>query len=156
MSVGVKDPDSYPYMTDEELSDEWTDFLKDKDGSRRKIILFYISISAFVKNRDTAVKKIKSVFDLFKENTDTVVLYFAPDPAINMYLPDKYPGLFSDYQNLVNSFIEEDYGIYDEGDDHIFMVRLCDAFYGDNGNLMYRFMRAKKPVMAMDYTAGLR
>ncbi len=151
MSLGVTDPDSYPYIPDEELDVEWIDFLKDNEGNRRKIILFYVSISALVQNRDTAVKKLENVFRLFKENKDKVVLYYAPDPAINIYLSDKYPDLYKDYQGLVSGFIDEDYGIYDEGNNDIFMVRLCDAFYGDNGNLMYRFMRAKKPVMAINY-----
>ncbi len=120
-------------------------------GKRKKVVLFYTSISALVENRETAIEKLKNVFALFKENKDDILLYYHPDPAIFKFLEEKDNELFNEYIGVVNQFIEEDYGVYDDGEDDTFMVRLCDAYYGDNGYVMYHCMRAKKPVMVMNY-----
>ena len=133
-------------MTEQEREE-----VTDRIGERKKVILFYTSISGLVQNRDVAVEKLKDVFQIFKENVDDVLLYYHPDPAIFRFLEEKDKELWDGYIQVVNQFIEEDYGVFDDGDDDTFMVRLCDAFYGDNGNVMYHCMRAKKPVMVMNY-----
>ncbi|MCR5790891.1 MAG: hypothetical protein K6G83_13470 [Lachnospiraceae bacterium] len=141
----------YPAIVDEELGEEWLAVLNKEDGSRKKIILCYTSISALVENSKTAVGKLTDVFRIFKENVADVILYYHPDPNIFKYLEQYNKPLFEEYTTLVNRFIEEDYGIYDDGEDDTFMVRLCDGFYGDNGTTMYHCMRAKKPVMVINY-----
>ncbi len=130
--------------------------IENKKGERKKVVLFYTSISALVENRDIAIDKLNEVFAIFKENKDDILLYYHPDPAIFRFLEEKDKELWDKYIEVVNRFIEEDYGVYDDGEDDTFMVRLCDAFYGDNGYVMYHCMRAKKPVMVMNYsiTAG--
>ena len=125
--------------------------LENERGKRKKVILFYTSISALVQNRETAIDKLKDVFSIFKENKDDILVYYHPDPAIFRFLEEKDNELWKEYIKVVNQFIEEDYGVFDDGEDDTFMVRLCDAFYGDNGYVMYHCMRAKKPVMVMNY-----
>ncbi len=125
--------------------------LENDRGKRKKVILFYTSISALVQNREIAIEKLKDVFNIFKENKDDILLYYHPDPAIFRFLEEKDSELWNGYIQVVNQFIEEDYGVFDDGEDDTFMVRLCDAFYGDNGYVMYHCMRAKKPVMVMNY-----
>nr|MCR5733510.1 hypothetical protein [Lachnospiraceae bacterium] len=142
----------YPHVEDEELAPEWIEALSDKNGNRKKLILVYISISGLIENRDVAIKKLESIFSLFKENTDTVMMYYHPDVNIDKHLVEFDAGLYEEYKKLIDKFISEDYGIFDDGEDDGFMVRLCDAFYGNNGTTMYHFMRAKKPVMSMNYT----
>ncbi|MCR5108025.1 MAG: LicD family protein [Lachnospiraceae bacterium] len=148
---GSDEIEEYPKVKDEELAPEWLEFLSDRDGNRRKIVLVYISISGLVDNKERAVVKLKEIFDLFKENKDSIVLYYHPDINIEKYLGEFEPELYKGYREIIDSFINEDYGIYDDGEDDSFMVRLCDAYYGDNGSTMYHFMRAKKPVMAINY-----
>ena len=126
--------------------------VENKRGEKKKVVLFYTSISALVENRDVAIQKLNEVFELFKENKDDILLYYHPDPAIFRFLEEKDKELWDKYIEVVNRFIEEDYGVYDDGDDDTFMVRLCDAFYGDNGYVMYHCMRAKKPIMVMNYS----
>ena len=125
--------------------------LENDRGKRKKVILFYTSISALVQNREIAIEKLKDVFNIFKENKDDILLYYHPDPAIFRFLEEKDSELWNGYIQVVNQFIEEDYGVFDDGEDDTFMVRLCDAFYGDNCYVMYHCMRAKKPVMVMNY-----
>ncbi len=138
-------------MEDKTITDE-SIVEAEKRGGRKKVILFYTSISALVENRDTAIDKLNDVFSLFKENRDNILLYYHPDPAIFRFLEEKDKELWDKYIEVVNRFIEEDYGVYDDGKDDTFMVRLCDAFYGDNGYVMYHCIRAKKPVMVMNYS----
>ncbi|MCR5734213.1 MAG: LicD family protein [Lachnospiraceae bacterium] len=142
----------YPHVEDEELAPEWIEALNDKNGNRKKLILVYISISGLIENKDVAIKKLESIFSLFKENTDTVMMYYHPDVNIDKHLAEFDAGLYEEYRKLIDEFISEDYGIFDDGEDDGFMVRLCDGFYGNNGTTMYHFMRAKKPVMSMNYT----
>ena len=146
-----EDLEEYPKIADEELGEEWLTVLNKPDGSRKKVILFYTSISALIENSKIAIEKLKGVFQLFKENVEDVIVYYHPDSNIFKYLENFNKPLFDEYNEVVQQFISEDYGIYDDGDDDYFMVRLCDAFYGDNGTTMYHCMRAKKPVMAMNY-----
>ncbi|MCR5108024.1 MAG: LicD family protein [Lachnospiraceae bacterium] len=152
-SGGVTSDDipEYPGVKDDELGLEWISFLNDENGNRRKVILVYLSISGLIEKPKASAKKIKQIFELFRENTDRVVMYYHPDKNIDLYLNKYEPELYKEYRQVIDRFIEEDYGIYDEGEDDRFMVRLCDAFYGDNGTVMYHCMRAKKPVMAIDY-----
>ena len=102
--------------------------IENNRGKRKKVVLFYTSISALVENRKTAIEKLKNVFALFKENKDDILLYYHPDPAIFKFLEEKDIELFNEYLSVVNQFIEEDYGVYDDGEDDTFMVRLCDAY----------------------------
>nr|MCR4923726.1 LicD family protein [Lachnospiraceae bacterium] len=141
----------YPRVLDNELSEEWISALSDKDGKRKKVILFYVSISALIENKDNAIKKLREVFNTFRENQDSVILYYHPDNNIDRYLEQFDEKLFIEYRELIDTFISEDFGIYDDSEDDNFMVRLCDGFYGDNGTVMYHCMRAKKPVMVMNY-----
>ncbi len=143
----------YPPVSDEELAPEWLEVLRDKNGNRKKLILVYISISALMENSSAAIGKLERVFGLFKENTESVMMYYHPDINIDKYLGQFDENLYKEYKRVIDGFISEDYGIFDDGEDDSFMVRLCDGFYGNNGNTMYHFMRAEKPVMVMDFKA---
>nr|MCR5734215.1 LicD family protein [Lachnospiraceae bacterium] len=141
----------YPPVTDEELSGEWIEALKGADGSRRKVLLFHVALSSLIESKKNAVDKLTAVFDLFDQNRDTVVMYYNPDANIERHLPQIDNRLYMEYRRIVDEFIAKDQGIYDDGTDDNFMVRLCDGYYGDNSTVMYHCMRAHKPVMVMNY-----
>ncbi len=149
--VTAEEVPEYPKVEDDELGLDWISFLNDENGKRRKVILVYLSISGLIEKPEESGKKLKQIFELFKANTDSVVMYYHPDKNIEKYLNKYDSKLYREYRQVIDRFIEEDYGIYDEGEDDRFMVRLCDAFYGDNGMVMYHCIRAGKPVMSINY-----
>ena len=139
----------YPDISPDELNNDWINYLYKPDGTRKEVVLFHIEISNLAQNGVAVINRIKEVFDDFKDDPDRI-LYFNPDPRINESLKDYNEEQWNSYTEIVNRFIEDDYGIYDDGEDDYFMVCLCDRFIGDAGKVMYHCIRAGKPVEIME------
>ncbi|MCR4922713.1 MAG: DUF6492 family protein [Lachnospiraceae bacterium] len=141
----------YPYVEDKELGNDLLKALTDNEGKRKKIIICYISISGLAQNKEIAIGKLREVFAVFKENNEAVAMIYHADPAIKEFLQGYDRQLFEAYSVLIERMKREAFFIYDESLDNHFLARLCDGFYGDNGNLMYHCIQAKKPVMCINY-----
>ncbi|MCR5106819.1 MAG: DUF6492 family protein [Lachnospiraceae bacterium] len=141
----------YPFVEDNEISSDLLKAVCDSDGKRKKIIVCFISISGLAQNKETAIDKLKEVLGIFKENSGSVAMIYHFDPAINEFLGGYDRRLYKLYRNLIERMKKEDFFIPDESLENDFLVRLCDGFYGDCGNLMYKFTLAGKPVMCINY-----
>ena len=130
-----------------EIPDEWKEFI-DKD---KKIIFFNTHIRGIMRGSEEAfLKKLKWVFDFFKNDKSTVLLW-RPHPLMIQTAKAMNPEAIKPYIDLVNYYRNEKIGIYDESSNLQRAIALSDAYYGDKSSVVELFKAAKKPVMIMDH-----
>ena len=91
--------------------------------------------------------KIKSVFRLFEERKDEVLLLWRPHPLIPNTIKSMRPQLWEMYKIIVDEYRQAGWGIYDDTADMDRAVLLSDAYYGDQSSVIYVYKKTGKPVM---------
>lgn len=130
-----------------EIPDEWRRIIEKPDGTWKKIILYNTSIGALLQNEEKMLDKMRSVFQTFKEQQDTVALLWRPHPLIESTIRSMRPQLWAEYGKLVQAYREEGWGIYDDTADMDRAVVLSDAYYGDQSSVVQVYQETGKPVM---------
>ena len=132
---------------DIDIPDEWLKLIKKPDGSEKKIIFYNTSIQALLDNDMNMINKIKDALQVFKENKDDVVLLWRPHPLIKATISSMRPDLWNEYEKIVNEYITEKWGIYDDSSDLDRAIILSDAYYGDQSSVVQLYKETKKPIM---------
>ena len=132
------------------IPEAWTRIIKKSDGTWKKIILYNTSVNAFLKHDDQMFRKIKSVFEKFREAQDKAVLLWRPHPLVSSTLQALRPQLLEEYECLVADYRKEGWGIYDDSSDIDRAVILSDAYYGDASSVVQLYQETGKPVMIQD------
>ncbi len=131
----VWDEDIYkeetPVMAESELPDEWQPYLRRKDGSRKKVILYGTSAGVLYRYGMKVVDKMKSVFETFQKYREDVVVLWRPDAWSETILQKSKRDVGKAYCELKDTFQQERWGILDRGQDVQKAIQLCDAYYGD-------------------------
>lgn len=122
------------------INEEWKQFAKN-----RKVILYNTHLNIFLKYGEEALTKLESVFNFFKQRSDTVLLW-RPHPLCKATLEAMRPELYERYTALENQYISEKIGIYDDEVDMYPAMRMADAYYGDRSSLINLFGMTGKPV----------
>lgn len=130
-----------------DIPESWKKKLKKKDGSDKKVILYHISLGGFLEYGEQMLSKIESVLNTFKEKKEEITLLFCPHPLILKTCEFTRPQLYSNYQRILDRYLEEDWGIYDDGQDLNRTIGVCDAYYGDSDSVAQQCKRVKKQVM---------
>lgn len=130
-----------------EIPDEWRRIIEKPDGTWKKIIFYNTSVSALLQSGEKMLEKMKSVFQTFKEQRDTVALLWRPHPLIENTIKSMRPQLWAEYGKLVQAYREEGWGIYDDTADMDRAVVLSDAYYGDQSSVVQVYQETGKPVM---------
>lgn len=133
-----------------EIPAEWMKKIEKPGGTWKKIILYNTSVNAFLQNDEKMFKKIESVFQKFREAQDDAVLLWRPHPLVSGTLQALRPQLLGKYENIVEKYREEDWGIYDDSADVDRAVILSDAYYGDSSSVVQLYQETGKPVMIQD------
>jgi hypothetical protein len=132
---------------DLKIPDKWLKIIEKSDGSRKKIIFYNTSISALLQGNETMLDKIKSVLSTFKESKDEVALLWRPHPLMKATLSSMRPRLCDEYEKIVENYISEGWGIYDDTPDNDRAMVLSDAYYGDWSSLVTLYKKTGKPIM---------
>lgn len=135
---------------DLEIPDEWRKIIEKPDGSYKKIVLYNTSLNGLLENDEQMIEKMKSVFSIFKEARETIVLLWRPHPLIRTTIKTMRPELWIMYEELVKEYREEGWGIYDDSADMDRAIVLSDAYYGDRSSLVKIYQETGKPVMLQD------
>lgn len=127
--------------------EEWQHIIQKKDGSRKKVILYYNGLSEFVQYKEQMVEKIREVFQIFSDNRDEVTVLWKLHPLIKVTLEQTEEELYRQYCLLEQEFCAQAFGVMarDETDEQI--VEFCDAYYGDASSLAHLCRNTGKPVM---------
>lgn len=128
----------------EELQNSLTAQWKQR-AEGRKIILYNTHLSSFLKDGETAVKKIEAVFEHFTQRDD-VLLLWRPHPLSKATLKSMRPVLYEAYIALEKRYLEEDIGIFDESSDVYSAISVADGYYGDSSSVLSLFGVTGKPI----------
>lgn len=127
--------------------DEW----KEKMAGKR-VYFYNTSIGGMVEDTDKWLKKLRYVFDTFKETEDACILW-RPHPLLLSSLESMRPEYLNRYNELIEYFINEDIGILDRTPDIEASMALSDAYIGDAGtSVTSLFGVAGKPVYVLNNT----
>lgn len=133
-----------------EVPEEWLRIIEKPDGSWKKIIFYNTSIAAFLKENERMLAKIEDVFRIFKENRDEVALLWRPHPLMMQTIESMRPELRDIYQEIVQQYRKEGWGIYDDSADMNRAVVISDAYYGDPSSVVQVYQETGKPVMVQN------
>ena len=135
---------------DLEIPAEWLRIIERPDGSWKKIIFYNISVGALLHHSEKMLKKMESVFEIFKENKDEVALLWRPHPLIQATIESMRPQLWEEYRKIRDRYREENWGIYDDSADLDRAVALSDAYYGDGSSVVQLCREKGIPVMVQN------
>ncbi len=124
---------------DLKIPQEWLKIIKKPDGSWKKIVFYNISVGSLLQYNERMLRKIESVFALFKRNQNEAVLLWRPHPLIKATIESMRPKLWEAYQKIRDTYREEGWGIYDDSADLDRAVVLSDAYYGDGSSVVWLF-----------------
>lgn len=137
-----------------EIPESWMYFLKRQDGTWKKVIFYNTSINALLRYEDKIFQKMESVFQLFQKRSDETVLLWRPHPLIPGTIKSMRPNLWTAYQNLVDTYRKEKWGIYDDTADMDRAVMISDAYFGDYSSVVSVYQETGKPVMLQSVIDG--
>jgi len=132
---------------DLEIPAEWLRIIEKPDGSWKKIVFYNTSVSALLQHSEKMLRKMESVFEIFKENRDEVALLWRPHPLIQATIESMRPQLWEGYQEIRDRYVAEGWGIYDDTADLDRAVALSDAYYGDYSSVAQLFTLTGKETM---------
>lgn len=132
---------------DFEIPGEWMRLLTKPDGSRKKVILYNTSGKALLQHKEKMLRKMESVFHIFRENAEDVVLLWRPHPLVRAMIESMHPQIWEEYRKIVEQYRAEGWGIYDDSAELDRALTLCDAYYGDGSSLVQLCQKTGKPVM---------
>jgi len=132
---------------DYEIPPEWEKLINNK-----KVVFYNLSIGSLLENTieddkpsDKYFKKVKSVFEFFRKQSD-VVLLWRPHPLLEGTIKTMRPWLEQEYAEIVNEYKTGGYGIYDDSADLNRAIALSDLYYGDGSSVTKLFEVVGKPV----------
>lgn len=132
-----------------EIPEEWKDKIYSSNGKRKKVILYNTTIAAFLQYGGTYLEKIKSVLDLFHQEKEFVLLW-RPHPLLENTIKSMRPDFYAEYIEILRTYREENWGIYDETADIDRAIVLSDAYFGDWSSVVEMYKLTKKPIMIQD------
>lgn len=135
---------------DLEIPAEWLKVIEKSDGSFKKIIFYNTSVSALLHHDEKMLRKMESVFEVFKENRDEVALLWRPHPLIQATIGSMRPQLWEGYKKIRKKYLEESWGIYDDSADLDRAIAISDAYYGDPSSVVQLCREIGKPVMIQE------
>lgn len=131
---------------DLDIPADWLRLIQKPDGSWKKIVLYNTSVSALLQYKEQALKKIADVFEIFKMQADKTVLLWRPHPLIESAIGSMRPQLRDSYKKLVQQYIDEGWGIYDDTADLDRAIVLCNGYYGDYSSVVLLVQNAGRPI----------
>lgn len=135
----------------EDLPEAWQDVIRKPDGSRKKIILYNLSISPMLENREQTLNKLDNVFQFFRERREELVMLWRPHPLLLKTIESMVPWLRDAYMQRVQQFQKEGWGIFDETPDPNLAMVVSDGYYGDMSSLVTTYRETGKPILLQDY-----
>jgi len=132
-----------------DLQQNWRDLIGEK-----KVITYISSLGSFLETTDSYFDKLLSMLETFKTHKD-VLLWWRPHPLIKKTIKSMIPDMLQQYTEIVDTYKNEGWGIYDDSSDLHRAIAWSDGFYGDWSSVLLMFQYAGKPVMLADTTIRL-
>ncbi|WP_051180062.1 hypothetical protein [Selenomonas ruminantium] len=138
------------------LPESWRRIIEKKDGTRKKVILYNVSLAGLLEYKEILLDKMEWVFQTFYERQDEIALLWRPHPLFEATIKSKVPEIGARYQKMIERYRSEGWGIYDDSPDLHRAIAVSDGYYGGESSLVELFQSAGKPVMLMLQNVELR
>ena len=123
-----------------DFPEEWK-----KRASGKKVVLYNISISGLLKDREKILDKMEEVFSL-ADSCDDIVLLLRPHPLLEATLSSMCTDLVVRYKSLMNYFKKHKLGIVDQTPDPDKAVVFAHAYIGEStSSIVDMFRVVNKP-----------
>ena len=130
-----------------EVPKEWFEKIQKPDGTCKKIVLYYVSVSVLYEYQEKAVQKIRQVIKIARKYKEQIIFLWFMDPQIKKVLKEKKPEIWQAFCDVREEYVGGGIGILDESGDYSCATMLCDAFYGDAGKILSECRMKGKPIM---------
>ena len=60
------------------------------------------------------------------------------------------PQLLMQYKQIVDNYLDEQWGIYDNSSDLYRAIAISDAYFGDQGSVAWLYHKTGKPILIQD------
>lgn len=127
------------------LPKEWRDKIYRPDGTKKKVILYNTTIAALITDNNILDKIKKTIEKIARE--DNVVMWWRPHPLYESTIKSIRPYWLEKYKNIVNEYVANNVGIFDDTPDLNRAIAEADGYYGDQSSVVYLFQKTNKPVM---------
>ena len=132
---------------DLDIPENWLKIIRKPDGSWKKIVFYNVSVAALLNTKEQMIIKIKDVLKVFKENSGEIALLFRPHPLMRETIKAMREELLEEYDEIISTYRQENWGIYDDTPDIDRAIILSDAYYGTNSSVVPMYKATKKPIM---------
>lgn len=129
------------------FEDEWEKIATDSEGKRKRVVLLNTSINNMLKFDNLYLDKLEQDLEVFKKYGSRIALLWRPHPLLKSTYAAMRPELLNRYQEIVEKYRNEKWGIYDESGDLYKAVVFSDAYYGDWSSVATLYQCVSKPVM---------
>lgn len=130
-----------------DLPETWRKHIYKEDGTRKKVIFYNITVTSLLRNREKLILKIESSLGSFREEQEEIALLWRPHPLVQSTLRSRRPSLYKKFNEIIERYKAEDWGIFDESGDFSRAVAVSDGYYGDFSSVVEVFKEAGKPTM---------
>ena len=121
------------------LPKEWSKIVQGK-----KIVLFNTSLAELLKHNERHIEEIQKFIQVFRKN-NKVVLWWRPHPLEMSTLQSMRPQLYDTYHAIVEDFIKEKNGIYDDTDDLYRAITWSDGCLTTESSIAFLYLASGKP-----------
>ena len=112
----------------------------------RKAVFYNTSISGILAGKRQELEKIKDTISFFKGNQD-FVLWWRPHPLSAGAILSMRSGLWEEYQQIIQEFEQNEWGIYDTTADLHRAIAWTDLYYGDDSSVVHLYGITGKPIV---------
>ena len=134
-------------LYEDEVPGEWWKYLLDENNEAKKVLLYHINMGNIVEYKDQYIDKVKRVFEVFKQNTNKISVFWHVNSGTRDLLETNYPDLYVGLSELIERFEKYNLGVYLECDETSKIEAVADAYFGDRDAILYRVRKLGKPVM---------
>ncbi|SES00891.1 hypothetical protein SAMN04487884_11628 [Butyrivibrio fibrisolvens] len=139
LSKYTKDTVSHPHS--------WDRHLFDSSGGRKETVLFATSIFSVLEFNRPHLKAVQKVFEEYLKRKDSTALIWRPNEHLPESIMKLRPELFNDFRELLEFYINNDIGIFDETPTPTPAIILSDVYIGDECAVKELFKSTGKPIL---------
>ena len=127
----------------------WNRHLLRPDGTRKKVTLLTSSVVGVLKYNRSNLRKAQEIFEEFMNQKDEEALIWRPHRLLPDIIMKLRPELFDDFRRLLEFFIANDVGVFDESPTPTPAIILSDCMVDEECGLKELYKATGKPIISI-------
>lgn len=125
----------------------WDRHLFGSDDYQKDTVLFVTSVMGVLEFGRDDLLNAKAVFDEFLEKKEENALIWRPHKSLPEVIAKLRPELFDDFKALLEYYLYNDIGIFDDTPSPTPAILISDYYYGDECGIKELFKSTGKPIL---------